>query len=187
MPAKPGSLRHYAERYGVSPETIRTLKNEGLNLDDSDAIEARLGLGGSSSLPLTLPESIDGLGIKAAVERLRSAERAAYQDYSAAKGAKDKSLAAREKSYLALSEQLRKVAGDEKAIEKSNENVVSKDELAPALASLFGNLRLDLESLPRRLAVECELKDRFEIEPIVNREVERLLDGLFACSYLRHE
>lgn len=184
MAAKPGSLRFFAEKYSVSHVTIKSLKGEGLDLTDEAAVNARLNLAAPSALPRSVPTSTDGSGIKAAIARLQSAEQALHADYSAALIAGDKSASVRLKEWTSVVEQLRKVEGDATTIEEEQGNSISKHELAGALGSLFSNLRLDLDSLARRVSAECERKGRFDIEAVISRETTRIVGNLYACSYL---
>jgi len=187
MPAKEGSLRHYASRYAVSHELVRKLKAEGIDLEDTEAVAARLEQEGAGlpEVPRTIPSPVSGAGLGAAIERLKAAEEALHEDYLVALQRRDRSAGVLLKQWSSVVEQLRKVEADNPSIQQAKAESISKEDLASVLASLFANLRQDLDSLARRVGSELEMKTVLEIEPVIQRETSRIVDSLFACAYLK--
>ena len=186
MATKPGSLRFYADLYGVSHEALRSLKNEGIDLADEQAVKDRLALtGGAIDFVRTPSLPVSGEGLGAAIRRLQAAEQSLHADYEAARLANSPKEGTLLKQWRETIEQLRKAEDSNPSIEKEKANTVSKDDLARVLGALFGNLRLDLESFGRRVSAELEGKrSRFDIEAIISRETSRIVENLSQCGYL---
>lgn len=180
---KNDSLRTLAKKYGCSPQTISNLKKEGVDISDEKAVQDRLNTGGSS-LPHTIPATTEGTGLRAAIERLQAAEVAAHEDYkNALKNAPDEAGRTL-RAWQTILEQLRKVEDSNPSIEKENQNVITKEDISAVLSTLFANLKLELDSLPKRLSVSLLNRKREEIFETVTAEVERIKGELYECRLL---
>lgn len=186
MPTKPNSLRSIARKFRVSHEFIRKLKAEGIDIADATAVGERLAQNGqersSLSLALTLPDSNNKTGLRAAIERLRAAELASHQDYLNAIKNEPGQAARYLKAWTTILEQLRKIEVENPSIEKENSQTITKEELAIELGECFRNLRTDLDSLPRRISMHSG-KSRTQLEALVEEEINRIVDSLFDCKF----
>lgn len=188
--------KHYAARYGCSLRTIARYAKAGLPLDDEEATRICIANQRTGAKPLTLNravlpdgprlESNRGLGLSASIERLQEAEAAAHAEYAAALQGNDQNLAANKlKSWTVLAEQLRKTAQTSPEVEEANKQAISLSDLQSTLNELFVKLRQDLDTLPRRIALELVGKDELSIREILTREVNEIISSLFHCKYFK--
>jgi len=184
--AKQPSLRDYGRIFNCSHELIRIIKDEGVNLSDTEAVIARLTQnpnyvppGPTAPAGKPVANSTEGQqGLRAAIERLRECELAASDNYR--KALADNSPAAGNalKNWTAIIEQLRKAEESTPDIEKANSNSVSKDELAQSLGGLFKDLRQDLDALPNKIATQGQNCSKEALQQIVKQHAERIIDSL---------
>jgi hypothetical protein len=188
--------KHYAALYGCSLRTIARYAKAGLPLDDEEATRICMANQRTGATPLALNravlpdgprlESNRGLGLSASIERLQEAEAAAHAEYAAALQGNDQNLAANKlKSWTVLAEQLRKTAQTSPEVEEANKQAISLSDLQSTLNELFIKLRQDLDTLPRRIALELVGKDELSVREILTREVNEIISSLYLCKYLK--
>jgi len=184
------NLKHYQQVYGVSYRTILRWSERGFPLDD---IEKTKLLAANKSLTNfnpskggTLANYTNGaLGLNASIQRLQEEEAIAHANYKAAVTEGDELLAGqRRKAWQELVEQLRKTEQTNPEVAEANKQTVQLGELKRELNSLFINLRQDLETLPRRIALELVLKDEIAIREIISKEANHLITNLYKCKFL---
>ena len=185
---------HYAALYGCSVRSIARYSRAGYPLDDENATRLRIAdqrTGKSPSVNLgVLPdgpklESNRTLGLSASIQRLQEAEAAAHAEYFMALQGNDANLAASKlKSWALLAEQLRKTAQTSPEVEEANKQSISLSDLQATLNELFVKLRQDLDTLPRRIALELVGKDELGIKEVLIREVNEIISALHSCKYL---
>jgi hypothetical protein len=193
------TFSHYAKLYGVGYRTIIRWAHDGVPLDDEAATRLSKGRPPATTLatPAVVPPSAangpvarrkpfgGALGLSASIGRLQAAEAAAHADFLDAAADRNEALTAqKQKQWLSLSEQLRKVEQSTPAIAEQNKTAVRLDELQATLSELFTRLRQDLETLPKRCALELVGQDAIGIEQTLKREVEEVVLALFHCRYL---
>lgn len=202
------SLKHYVEVYKVSYSTIQKYAREAYPLDNYEATLLRIGSQKyqkapvatdnveqengqneqdaiSSVLEASVEPSVEPLGLKASINRLQRAERAAAAKYERTiDPVKQQAL---QKNWLALVEQLRKVEQSTPDIEESNKQAVSLSDLKTVLNELFLRLRQDLDTLPKRIALELTGQDELNIREILKREIEEIIVNLFNCKFLLND
>jgi len=178
---------HYAQLYGCSVRTVTRYAQEGYPLDDFEETKARIA--GKTPFPSSPGVSADSsglaLGLKASIQRLQEQEARAYADYSANIGGEFESQ--KQKAWLAISEQLRKVEQSTPDIQEANRQSVSKAELRTVLTGLFLRFRQDLEVLPKRIARELVGKDEIAIIETLGVEIDSLISGLYSCPFLEED
>jgi len=186
--------QYYAALYGVSVRTIARYAKAGFPLDDEEGTRTRIA-NQRTGKPLTLNLGVipDGprldanaaLGLSASIQRLQEEEAAAHAEYAAALQSGDANLATNKlKSWTILTEQLRKNEESAPEVAEANKQSISLSDLQNTLNDLFNTLRQDLDTLPRRVALELMGKDELAIREILTREVNEIISSLFHCKYL---
>lgn len=195
-------LNFYPSVYGVSYRTILRYAEKGYPLDNEEQTRlliagqktgspgtqetptAKEAQGSPARLNPPLPPSTGDLGLPASIQRLEEAEATAHAKYEEAKQEGNQLLEAQSlKSWVILSEQLRKTSATSPDVAEANKTSVQLSELQTTLGELFQRLRQDLESLPLRIALELEGKDLIGIREVLTRETDGIIDSLFACRY----
>lgn len=179
---EPLALRTLAKEFKVSRETIRRHRVEGwTDSQIRDYYENKATPPNAAALPF---EPNYDPGLKNSIERLRQAEVLAYQDFINASGGKDK--ATKQRAWGNILESLRKVESENPDIEQKNDNTINREDLAQSLTFLFNSLRVDLEGLGGQAAAECEGKSKEAIKQIIDGKAANIMEGLYACQYLRN-
>jgi hypothetical protein len=189
------TVTEYAKLYSKSDRTIKRYRKEGLPLDDPEAMAAHFAnegdTGGDSKgdkVPIPRPRGTGPVGLKANIERFRHAEIDAYAAWQAALDVEDEAEAARrQRQWVDISEQLWKVEVSTPDVLEANRQTVSLSDLKATLGNLFGNLRVSLDVLPRRIAKSCEGKDVHSIREIIQRETDDIINRLYNCKFLRED
>jgi hypothetical protein len=183
---------HYAQLYAVSPRTVSRWAQKGFPLDDESQTRLLLSAGvksishGGANAPRTASGATAGAhGMEASIRRLQAEEARAHADFESARANANATLAdLLHKQWLRTSEQLRKVEQSTPEIEEANKNTVRIEEVGAALNDLFLKLRQDLESMPKRIALEAVGQDELGIREIIKREIETVISALYVCKYL---
>jgi hypothetical protein len=182
-------LKSYCAVYGVSYRTILRWKEAGLPLDDEPQTRAMLATGARpgaqllTNAPVTVSDG--SLGLSGAVARLKQAEAAANAEYQAAVASGDAAQAAiAEKRWLSLVESLRRNEVSNPEVAEANKNTVPVKEVESALNELFQKLRQDLETMPKRIALELIGRDELGVREVLKRETGEIISALFLCKYL---
>lgn len=181
--------KEYADTYGRNVRTIRRWKLKDWPLDDETATRRLIDAGGGGNEPQDAIPFVKGtgaVGLAAALERLREAERDAHASYESAReaGTDETAVGYRQKQWFGAVEALRKAEEANPSVARENQNAVSLDELRHTLTQLFAQLRQDLDTLPRRVALELVGKDEIGIREVLARETGELITNLYACQYL---
>ena len=198
--SNPLSMNQLRIRYGVAFQTLMDFNAQGIDIYDPLAVQARMQekkpdwilpkIEGQVELPKkTLPPATieyvqEGEGLTSAIKRLRSAEVDAHRSYVEAAAIDDDRTAGLLKRWHSTLEILRKVEESNPDIQKENANVVTKEELAKTLGTLFKNLRQDLEALPLKISTQGQHKEKDALLKIVKEETDRITDALFVCKML---
>jgi hypothetical protein len=193
------SLPHYAAIYGVAVSTIAAYSRKNYPLDDEEATRARitaqkyqpqgkLAVDQDASTPENASQTpvkprVGSLGLVASIQRLKEAEQEAAAEYEAA--LKPDIKAAKQKQWLALVEQLRKVEQSSPDIQEANKKSINVDELEQSLSKTFNVFRQELENLPRRMEQELVGKDVLGIREALTKEVECIISTLYKCKWLK--
>jgi hypothetical protein len=190
-------LKHYTSIYGVCLGSIQRYAKLGYPLDDEEATRAQIACQKYQPAPSALPadEPAAGkplktrqnarqqaLGLPASIQRLREAEAAASVSYAEATGA---TKGQKQKEWLALVEQLRKVEQSSPDIAEANNKAINADELELSLSKTFNVFRQELENLPRRMEQELVGKDIIAIRETLTKEVEGIIATLHKCQWLK--
>lgn len=187
------TAKEYADIYGRNERTIKRWKAKGWPLDDENATRLLMEAGGAGDPPdsdaAPYVKGTGPVGLAAALDRIRNAERDAHASYEAARdaGTDDILVCARHKQWLAAVEALRKAEEANPSVARDNQNSVSLEELRHTLTQLFAQLRQDLDSLPKRVALELVGKDEIGVREVLARETGELIANLYACHYLESE
>lgn len=182
---------HYAALFNVSVRTISRWAKDGLPLDDEAQTRALVATGAkftpqlSGNRPRTpLSAATGALGLSGAVLRIAESEAAAYQEYQTALAGTDaKAVAILERRWLDLAEALRKNEVSNPEVAEANKNTIPVKEVEAALNDLFLKLRQDLETLPKRIALELLGRDEIGIREVLQRESAEIITALYACKY----
>jgi len=190
-------LTHYPKVYGVSYRTILRWAEKGFPLDDEQATRlltagtpqtAKPGSGPhqrtrTTATPRNAPAG--SLGLSASIQRLQQAEANAHGAYLHALANETPLIAAHaRKAWQELVEALRKTELSSPEVQEANKTSVSLSEIQTVLNELFTKLRQDLDTLPRRIALELVGADEISIRQVLAREAEEIVSRLFACKYL---
>jgi len=183
------SLRHYANLYGCSHSLIATIKKEGIDLDDETLVRPRISSNLVKNQPVfsagNIPAENTESGLRAVIDRLRDAELNSYKDYIENLKNNPSNAPVSLKIWHSIIDQLRKLETENPKIEEENHDSINRKEMAQVLGDLFQNLRLDLDSLPRKIAYLTQGKNKIEIERITEKETNRIIDSLYACEFLK--
>lgn len=182
------TLEHYQNLYNVSRRTIQRWKKKGYPLDDEAATRELIGRAGEQEAGEATPWIAgDGpLGLRASIERLQRAERDAHASWQAALAEDDETTASkRQRQWLELADQLRRIEKDTPQVTEANRKAVSLPELQTVLGELFQKLRGDLEGLPKRLALLVCSTDEIGAREILTKEINSIILNLFECRYLK--
>jgi len=186
------SRQHYAQTYGISERTVSRMVQRGFPLDDEPAMRVYIAQGAKlpASEPVKgsreIPSGSNESGLKGSIERLRQAELAAHVAYTqAAREGNIQRSTSLQRDWLSLTEQLRKVEQSNPEIEEQNKKTIRLEDLTLELNVLFVRLRQDLETLPKRIALELVSKDEIGIREILSREIDDVILSLYQCKYLK--
>jgi len=118
-------------------------------------------------------------GLLAAIQRLRTAEIRASQDYELALSTNDSDLIARKKKdWCDLIEQLRKVEQSNPDIQKANAQTLALDDVERETARMVNAFRVGLESIPRSLPQKLVGANEVTIQETLAQAVNEALGQL---------
>lgn len=198
------TLKVYAHEYNVSEATLREAIKKGLNPDNAEEARDFLACGKYKVIipatddipkprktckPLKASKSTNSadLGLSHANKRLAEAEREAAKQYHNSLILNNpQKTALLLKSWLALSEALRKAEIASPDVAELNNKSVSVDELEQALGKTFLVFRQELQQLPHRIALELVGKDVIGIREILARETDEIINTLYSCKWLNN-
>ena len=118
-----------------------------------------------------------GLGLSAAIQRFREAEKLAADNY--AKVANKSSRAPGAMSvWIMAADQLRKIEKDNPEIAKANEKSLDADEVQREWSKLINEFRTALEAVPQRMAIVLEGLDAIAIQEKLEHEMRQVMGVL---------
>ena len=118
-------------------------------------------------------------GLRAAIERLRSAEIRAAKDFELARTTEDPALiAAKKKDWIDLLEQLRKIEVSNPDVQKANAETLAVADVEREVARLCTSFRVALEALPRSLPQRLVGADLATIQETLSKGIAEALAHL---------
>ena len=146
------------------------------------------GAGRKKKPTATLPADNDAVqlvqldgkpGLRAAIERLRSAEIRAAKDFELARTTEDSALiAAKKKDWLDLLEQLRKIEVSNPDVQKANAETLAVADVEREVARLCNSFRVALEALSRSLPQRLVGADLATIQETLSKGIAEALAHL---------
>ena len=191
----------YEQTYNCSNRTIQRYSRLGYPLDDTQATLAliaaqKLQPPGRQEPQPVADRADDGrrnaqeartaaLGMAGSIDRLQQAEAAAHRHFLNA--ATDAEKLVRGKARTALAEQLRKQEQATPEIEESNKQTVKLSDIKQTLSELFHKLRQDLDTMPKRIALELIGKDEIGCRLVLETEIAQIVNSLYQNKYLEQK
>lgn len=118
-------------------------------------------------------------GLRAAIERLRSAEIRAAEDFELARTTQDAALiAGKKKDWLDLCEALRKIEVSNPDVQKANAETLAVADVEREVARLCTSFRVALEALPRSLPQRLVGADLATIQETLSKGIAEALAHL---------
>ena len=125
-----------------------------------------------------------GLGLKSSIERLQRAEQRAASDFEKALATRNPDLvSACRKSWLDLSEQLRKTELATPEAGQANASLVEVKEVERQFSRVVTAFRISLENLPKTLPPRLAGQDEITIHEVLKKSVNQILADLSAGAW----